>query len=107
MWKIVNLSNFDGPAIRNVNRGDTLAVLDGVPPTGLQLLRSERVLLTRWFWSTWQSEVKLSPPRGPPEELYEIRTHRFARIDSQEKNPIFMMFERFPRIAAKLRIEVF
>ena len=40
-------------------------VLDGVPPTGLQLLRSERVLLIR-VWSTWKHEMKLSPCRGRP-----------------------------------------
>ena len=42
------------------------AVLDGVPPTGLQLLRWERVLLTLWIKGLehLRSEVKLSPPRG-------------------------------------------
>ena len=48
--------------------GATQAVLDGVPPTGLQLLRWERVLLMLWIkgLSTSKSEVKLSPPRGRP-----------------------------------------
>ena len=51
------------------------AVLHGVPLTGWQLFRWERVLLTLWIkgLSTWKSEVKLSPPSGaPPEELYDV-----------------------------------
>ena len=44
------------------------AVLDGVPPTGLQLLRWERVLLMLWIKGLehLKSEVMLSPPRVRP-----------------------------------------
>ena len=43
------------------------AVHDGVPQTGLQLLRSKRVPLKLWIkLQTWKGEVKLSAPRGRP-----------------------------------------
>ena len=43
-------------------------VLDRFPPTGLQLLRSERVLLTLGIKGLehLESEVKLSPLQGAP-----------------------------------------
>ena len=59
------------------------AVLDGVPPTALELLRSERVLSTLWkegleHLEKWSKVVATS--RAPPEELYEILHLFFLRF---------------------------
>ena len=50
------------------NRSKIQAALDGVPLTGLQLLRWERVLLTLWLKGLEHSEKwsKVVAPSGPP-----------------------------------------
>ena len=60
------------------------AVLHGVPLTGLQVLRSDKVLLTLWKKGLEHLEKwsKLIAPSGaPPEEIYDFcDAHRTAKI---------------------------
>ena len=58
----------------SLGRCEIQAVLDGVPPTGLQLLRRERVLLMLWIkgpehLEKWSKIVAHSG--APPEDPYE------------------------------------
>ena len=66
------------PPAQLLENTETQAVLDGVPPTGLQLLRRERVLLMLWIKGLehLQNWSKVVVPSGaPPEELYEKTTN--------------------------------
>ena len=63
-------------------------MLDGVPPTGLQLLRWKRVLLTLWKkgleqFAKWRKVV--APSGAPPEELYENNLKRFLGLARQNR----------------------
>ena len=70
------------------------AVLDGVPPTGLQLLRQEWVPLTLWIkglehLEKWSKVVALSGAR--PEELYEYHAVLVAIVSQNSLVLVFVL----------------
>ena len=78
----------DGPAIRNANRGDSR-----------ELIRTNRFAEKNYFHNV----------RAICSNRLKTAMHKFCsapKRDAEKKKPIFITFERFARIASKLRVAI-